>query len=1089
MSSVTAYPTLYINNTGYSTDDINYIPFSYPLQINNNNVSSDNLAVLFKYGITLTTVNDYFICGSDNIIFDGQNNEITVSITDYPGLIKNGNSTESGKNNVTVQSIGINVTNGSTLAQDGGWLCQSYFSNISSYNLIQNCYSNGDIINDNAGGICGGFAGNGGSNLTISNCYSSGNISGLNSGGICGQYAANGTTESGIPSIITITNCYSTGNISGLNSGGIFGSRAASNVGSININNCYSIGNINGENSGGIFATYASANFGSIIIANCYSIGNINGENSGGIFGTNAATGNSRTYIYTNNCYSIGKINGANSGGIFGSTSNGQVTITNSYCLNGNLVAIVGGPLIITNCYTPQGNWDDSVANNNLTDTPTSVYTPGSIWTSISRKTPYLLSTFNDDTSGVKTYNPNNVEIEYTQGQTYDSPNGIFTNPYVYSLLNVNNVAPVNTTINSNTGVISFTNLNYTYAVDYSANIFTTQSSDGSYFGYNFSNFFLTILQSNSIAINAKSNVLINASNQYSVDGGIFTPLPFPCEIVNNNPTVGPVTVNFLQDISYASTNNYFICGSDNIIFDGQNNSINVSATNFNGLILNNSLRNNINIQNIGITTIDSGSLSTGAGWILGPYSNGNIINNCYSTGNMVNSSGGICGQNSTGTITNCYSTGNIGDYSGGITGPVFGGTIKNCYSTGTIGKGGGISGNSGQNSSSEIINCYSLGTANYINESFGIIQVSLGVVIIENCYCLNGPLTSGGLATNCYVANGSWSDLSANAALTGTPSTPFTIGSIWASVEANGPYLLSDFNTIQTYDPNTLSIPAEYGTTFTTQPGLSPYGYKYYLLNVNDESTTSTINQSTGAITFRVKLTGPQNKTFKATMFSSLVVGDPVYYGYNFSTYTITLLYIPPFISNICFPANTPVKTNRGLIPIQKIDPSKHTINFKKIVEITETVSKDDYLVCFKKHSLKYNIPSQDTLISKDHKILYENELISAENLLDRLKMNKRYSKDDSENEKIVKVPYNGEPLYNVLMEEYDTMSVNNMTCETLHPNNLVAKLYNSKLTPEFKQNMIIKMNKSIQDNDHDSYKEGVIKFNTVAFLKKHLN
>jgi len=34
----------------------------------------------------------------------------------------------------------------------------------------------------------------------------------------------------------------------------------------------------------------------------------------------------------------------------------------------------------------------------------------------------------------------------------------------------------------------------------------------------------------------------------------------------------------------------------------------------------------------------------------------------------------------------------------------------------------------------------------------------------------------------------------------------------------------------------------------------------------------------------------------------------------------------------------------------------------------------------------------------------------------------------------------------------------------------------------------MIIKMNKSIKDDDHDSYKEGVTKLNTVAFLKRHL-
>jgi hypothetical protein len=39
--------------------------------------------------------------------------------------------------------------------------------------------------------------------------------------------------------------------------------------------------------------------------------------------------------------------------------------------------------------------------------------------------------------------------------------------------------------------------------------------------------------------------------------------------------------------------------------------------------------------------------------------------------------------------------------------------------------------------------------------------------------------------------------------------------------------------------------------------------------------------------------------------------------------------------------------------------------------------------------------------------------------------------------------VDYSGETLYNVLVEEHDKMIVNNLICETLHPNNPVAKFY----------------------------------------------
>ena len=45
--------------------------------------------------------------------------------------------------------------------------------------------------------------------------------------------------------------------------------------------------------------------------------------------------------------------------------------------------------------------------------------------------------------------------------------------------------------------------------------------------------------------------------------------------------------------------------------------------------------------------------------------------------------------------------------------------------------------------------------------------------------------------------------------------------------------------------------------------------------------------------------------------------------------------------------------------------------------------------------------------------------------------------------NDKVYKVKYKGEVLYNVLMESHDKMVVNNLICETLDPKNCVAKLY----------------------------------------------
>jgi len=65
------------------------------------------------------------------------------------------------------------------------------------------------------------------------------------------------------------------------------------------------------------------------------------------------------------------------------------------------------------------------------------------------------------------------------------------------------------------------------------------------------------------------------------------------------------------------------------------------------------------------------------------------------------------------------------------------------------------------------------------------------------------------------------------------------------------------------------------------------------------------------------------------------------------------------PFpVSNICFLGHTLIHTDQGYVPIYKIKHNLHTINGKKIVDVTRTKTKDPYLVCFKKHALGQNMP-----------------------------------------------------------------------------------------------------------------------------------
>ena len=132
---------------------------------------------------------------------------------------------------------------------------------------------------------------------------------------------------------------------------------------------------------------------------------------------------------------------------------------------------------------------------------------------------------------------------------------------------------------------------------------------------------------------------------------------------------------------------------------------------------------------------------------------------------------------------------------------------------------------------------------------------------------------------------------------------------------------------------------------------------------------------------------------------------------------------------SNVCFPAKTPVMTNLGPVNIEDINPAVHTIRNKKIVAITKTVAHDKNLVRIAKHALGHLYPEKTTLISQNHKVFCQGQMIKAKHLVDDCN--------------VTLVPYNGQVLYNVLLEEHEKMQVNNLIVETLHPEHKVAKLY----------------------------------------------
>lgn len=152
--------------------------------------------------------------------------------------------------------------------------------------------------------------------------------------------------------------------------------------------------------------------------------------------------------------------------------------------------------------------------------------------------------------------------------------------------------------------------------------------------------------------------------------------------------------------------------------------------------------------------------------------------------------------------------------------------------------------------------------------------------------------------------------------------------------------------------------------------------------------------------------------------------------------------------IGNICFTAFTPILTDQGNIPIEQIKAGYHTMRNKPILAVTQSVyATDKYLVSLEKNCLGYMIPSSKTIVSMNHRILYQGKMIKAIEFT-KLKING-----------VSLIEYKGEVLYNILLATHDIIMVNNMICESLDPNHDIAKLYLAfKKMDKIKRNDVIK-------------------------------
>lgn len=166
--------------------------------------------------------------------------------------------------------------------------------------------------------------------------------------------------------------------------------------------------------------------------------------------------------------------------------------------------------------------------------------------------------------------------------------------------------------------------------------------------------------------------------------------------------------------------------------------------------------------------------------------------------------------------------------------------------------------------------------------------------------------------------------------------------------------------------------------------------------------------------------------------------------------------------ISNICFYADSEVLTDAGYKKIKNIS-NKDTIRGRKIKKLTKTKSNDKYVVKMSQSCIFKNMPNKDTYISKEHKVLHNGKMIEAKQLL------------NLNVENVEKEKYNGETLYNILLEGDDEgkMIVNGMIVETLNPKNNVAKLYTILSNNKGKESEII----NIFNNEKQKLKKSMLK------------
>ncbi len=923
-------------------------------------------------------------------------NDLSFNSVQQYFILDSSNITIDGSNNVVNVNVSTNDYPG--LIQNG-----TSYSNGNSYITIQNLglvttYS----VVSHGGWIGQSNFGKNATDILVTNCYSTGNMS-ESAGGILGSYS------SGL-----VTNCYSTGNINQF-SGGIFGSYSSgsatncystgttdtgaggifgsdSQVGS-SATNCYSIGSI-GTESGGIFGEYS---YGSA--SDCYSTGTIS-RNAGGIFGYNGQAISTAT-----NCYSTGHITGTDAGGIFGYQCQG--TATN--CYSTGVIDASGqgiGGLDPSYCYYTDGsaNWLDASANASLNIS-------GTVWTDIdlsSLTVPYLLSSFT-----TTLYDPSSVSNAATINAT--TTNSKLTGYNNWSICSICNNDPPSEypgiSINSNSGELDCSSslINGAYTI----NVLAQNSSGGYYFG----------------------NVLntISGRAEPSYDSGTTNP-PTDAVVENVGGTATVATNNtglVVKSLTSAYATVAVGTGGSATVNDVSEGNISVDlGASVNILLGTPSAVSGAGTLTLGQVTLYSANLGlTGITNISGITTSKNSSAlgtsrvNLKTGSSFVSDVAGASRYSNTFTVEGETVIDNIGSDSASFSGSL---------------EGSGNIVTKGITSFSDITNFYGeLNTFQNSDTTFGSSAPNASV-----SQGANSSTKIGTSSLNRSIAPKIFAKKSVKSSINNLTYDSYTVaGGATIDITDNGINVTNDF----TVDGSATIIDPGFANSIDISGSLIINNDSVLTISVDSESLTEgTFN----VFTFS-DLSGGSDANFaidiSGTSTQFMVNGE---LGTN--SYIVTVSAIAP-----CFLAGTPIVTNQGIIDIDNIDPSRHTIRNKKIVAVTKTIIPHKYLVQIEKNALGKNMPSERTIISQNHIIFYKGKEVKAKDFVNVFA-------------DVKKIPYKGEVLYNVLLEEHDKMMVNNLICETLHPDNMVAILFKQfpNLSAEQLGEILFKLNNQFLKN-----------------------